>query len=133
MVLAKREGAGVMRYGIWVASAMLLVLAGCFPADLTGTKPDGGRVGVKFYPGGSALDDLVIVGDRNFLGKGQYQMDDPLADVGFRMNDGPRIQAECTLTGKDIMDQPECKQYTVYRSDFEPIPVGTVFLRPEMF
>lgn len=127
-------GPETLRYDfLAVAGLMVLALAGCFPADLAGTRPDGGRISLMFYPGGSALDDLVIVEGRNFFGKGQYQMDDPLADVGFRMNDGPRIQAECSLKGKDIMDQPECKQYTVYRSDFEPIPVGTVFPRPEMF
>ncbi|WP_041527053.1 hypothetical protein [Paracoccus aminophilus] len=111
----------------------VVMLAGCFPTDLTGVRPDGTKITMMFYPGGSRLDDLTIIEGRNYFGKGQYQMDDPLADVGFRMKDGPRIQAECTLKGKDIMDQPECKEYTVYRSDFALIPEGTRFARPEMF
>ena len=119
---------------VWTFAALaLLALAGCFPTDLTGTKPDGGKITLMFYPGGSKLDDLVILAGQNHFGKGQYQIDDPLADVGFRLQNGTRIQAECTLTGKDMMGDPECKEYTVYRSTFAPIPEGTRFPRPEMF
>ncbi|MDF3607976.1 hypothetical protein PE067_18690 [Paracoccus sp. DMF-8] len=110
-----------------------LFLAGCFPTDLTGVRADGGQIKAMFYPGGNRLDDLVIVDGRNYFGKGQYQMDDPLADVGFRFKDGMRVQAECSRTGKDIMGAEECTEYTVYRSDFPPIPEGTRFARPEMF
>lgn len=111
----------------------LTLLAGCFPTDLTGVRPDRTKIAMMFYPGGNRLDDLIIIEGRNYFGKGQYQMDDPFADVGFRMNEGPRIQAECTLKGKDVMDQPQCKEYTVYRTDFDLIPEGTRFARPEMF
>lgn len=119
--------------GTAVALALVLGLSGCLPADLTGKKPDGSIVSVSFYPGGNALDDLVIVDERNFFGQGQYQIDDPLADVGFRLNGGPRVQAECSRIGTDILGDPECKEYTVYRSDFDPIPAGTVFDRPQIF
>ena len=55
------------------------------------------------------------------------------ADVGFRFDDGTRVQAECTLQGKDLMGDAECGEYTVYRSDFPLIPQGTRFPRPDMF
>lgn len=116
----------------WLVGVMLSV-AGCFPTDLSGARPDGGRVELMFYPGGGMLDDLVIIEGRNFFGKGQYQVDDPLADVGFRLNGGERVRAECSTVGKDVLGQPECAEYTVYRSDFAPIPEGTRFARPQMF
>ena len=116
-----------------LAAAGVVALAGCFPTEITGTRQDGSRIALMFYPGGNRLKDLVIIEGRNHFGQGQYQMDDPLADVGFRFEDGTRVQAECTLQGQDIMGDPECQEYTVYRSDFPQIPEGTRFSRPEMF
>jgi hypothetical protein len=111
----------------------LVFVCGCFPAEITAKKPDGGVVNALFYPGGSILKDILIIDDVNYFGKAQYQMDDPLADIGFRFENGSRIVAECTQEGKDIIGQPECKSYEVYRSDFELIPEGSTAVRPEMF
>lgn len=122
------------RIRLWLCAAVgVATLAGCFPTEMVGTREDGGRVALMFYPGGNRLKDLVIIDGVNHFGQGQYQMDDPLADVGFRFDDGTRVQAECTLQGKDLMGDAECGEYTVYRSDFPLIPQGTRFPRPDMF
>lgn len=78
-----------------------------------------------FYPGGSKLDDLVIMDGSNYFGHAIYQYDDRLGDVGFRFEDGRRVQAECTRSGKDFIGKDECQEYTVYRSSFDAIPLGT--------
>jgi hypothetical protein len=83
-----------------------------------------------FYPGGTALDDLLIIAGKNYFGKAQYQMDDPVGDVGFRFKSGERFQAECTQKGLNIIGKPECKKYTIYRSSFPLLPEKTVFLKP---
>ena len=118
---------------ITTASFLAILLSGCFPAEvsLRGAKTEDATI--LFYPGGNRLDDLLIVDGVNHFGKAQYQMDDPLADVGFRFNSGERVQAECVKIGEDIIGQPECKRYEVYRSSFDAIPVGTNAARPEMF
>ena len=115
-----------------IPSGVLLtvLLAGCLPGEITGQKPNGEKVSALFYPGGTALDDLLIIGGKNYFGKAQYQIDDPMGDVGFRLKSGERIQAECTQKGKDIIGQPDCKRYTVYRSSFALLPEKTVINKP---
>ncbi len=113
--------------GVTVIAALL---AGCVPAEITGQKPNGEKVSVLFYPGANNLDDLLIIGGKNYFGKAQYQIDDPMADVGFRFKTGERVQAECTQKGKDILGQPQCKKYMVYRSTFALLPEKTVINRP---
>lgn len=105
-------------------------LSGCIPSELVGSKPGGGKVTALYYPGAPALEDLLIIGGTNYFGKAQYQMDDPVADIGFRFKSGERFQAECTLVGKNIIGDKECKRYTVVRSTFPLIPEKTVFPRP---
>ena len=111
----------------------ILALTGCMPADIVGRKPDGREVRVMFYPGGETLDDLIIIGGVNYFGKAQYQINDPLADIGFRLKSSERVQAECIATRKDFAGDDECAQYKVYRSSFDLIPVGTIFDRPSTF
>lgn len=111
--------------------AMCLTIAACSPAKIQGSLPSGGTIEMAFYPGGNQLDDLVIIDKTNYFGKAQYQMNDPLGDIGFRFTSGDRVQAECTTVGKNIIGKPECQQYTVYRSTFALIPEGTTFLRPK--
>ncbi|MDU8927011.1 hypothetical protein RXV86_06415 [Alisedimentitalea sp. MJ-SS2] len=82
-----------------------------------------------FYPGGNTIDDLLIVDGVNHFGKAQYQIDDPLGDIGFKFSTGERIQAECVREGKNIIGDPECQRYEVYRSSFDPID-GTQADRP---
>ncbi|MBC6442178.1 MAG: hypothetical protein GDA53_03470 [Rhodobacteraceae bacterium] len=108
-------------------------VTGCFPADITGRTPSGQEITLLFYPGGDNLDDLVIFDGQNYFGTAQYQIDDPLADIGFRFNSGERIQAECIVSGKDILGMDECRRYEVYRSSWDIIPEGTLFYRPEIF
>lgn len=112
--------------GILVA----ILLTGCLPAEITAQKPNGEKISAIFYPGGSALDDLLIIGGKNYFGKAQYQINDPMGDVGFRFNSGERIQAECTQKGKDIIGNPDCKRYTVFRSSFPQFPEKTVINKP---
>ena len=116
-----------------ISAALLVFLAGCFPSDINGRRPDGNNVKLLFYPGGNRLDDLVIFEGTNYFGKAQYQIDDPLGDIGFRLSSGERVQAECVLVGKDIIGNDECKRYVVYRSSWDVIPEGTIFDRPEMY
>lgn len=111
----------------------LMLLSACMPAEIKGEKPNGDQVTLSFYPGGTSLDDLVIIDGKNHFGKAQYQMDDPIGDIGFRFNTGERVQAECVLVGKDIIGQDECKQYEVYRSNWAQIPSGTKFARPSLY
>lgn len=44
-----------------------------------------------------------------------------------------RVQAECIKVGENIVGDPECKRYEVYRSSFKAIPVGSIADRPEAF
>ncbi len=111
----------------------LLGLQGCIPTPVEGVDPNGQSLSFKFYTGGEKLDDLLIIGDVNHFGKAQYQIDDPLADIGFRFNSGQRVQAECIRTQKDIIGDDECTEYQVYRSSFDQIPSGSRFFRPSLF
>lgn len=88
---------------------------------------------LMFYFGGSKLDDLVIFVGQNYFGKGQYQIDDFLVDVGFWLEDGMWIQVECILIGKDMMGDLECKEYIVYCLIFLLIFEGMWFFWFEMF
>tara|TARA_R110002020_G_scaffold36894_33_gene111018 strand:- start:3336 stop:3650 length:315 start_codon:yes stop_codon:yes gene_type:complete len=103
------------------------------PALIQGRTPTGDAITLSFYPGGQTLPDLVIFDGVNHFGKAMYQIDDPLGDIGFRFEDGTRVQAECTRVGKDILGDDECSEYTVYRSSFEAVPEGSIFNRPELF
>ncbi len=60
----------------------------------------------------------MIIEDTNYFGKAEYQYDDPMTDIGFRLKSGQRVQAECTATGKDVIGKDECEKYEVYRSTF---------------
>lgn len=106
------------------------VVSGCVPSEINALKPNGEKVTAMFYPGGNSLDDLLIINGKNHFGKAQYQIDDPLADVGFRFQTGERFQAECAKRGKDIIGQPECKLYVVFRSNFPLLPEKTQIQRP---
>lgn len=110
----------------------VMIMTGCMPAEVEVKTPQG-KLKVMFYPGGSVLQDLIIIQGKNYFGTAQYQMDDALADIGFRFADGTRVQAECSSAGKDIIGQPECKIYTVYRSSFALIPAGSVVPKPALF
>ena len=44
----------------------------------------------------------MIIDGQNYFGKSEYQMQDPLGDIGFRLNSGERVQAECKVIGKDL-------------------------------
>ena len=110
-----------------------LVLSACMPAEVIGQKPDGQEIRVMFYPGGTVLDDLIIIDGVNYFGSAQYQIDDPTGDVGFRLSSGERVQAECVSTRKDFIGNDECVRYEVYRSSFELIPMGSTFNAPSIF
>lgn len=73
------------------ASALALVaiiaLGACFPTEFQ-VETEQKTSTVMFYPGGDILDDLLIIDGVNYFGKAHYQIDDPLADIGFRLNDG---------------------------------------------
>jgi|GEM_PF-3190150 len=116
-----------------IVTLLFSILGGCFPAEIKGKTPSGDAIKFLFYTGGSKLDDLIIYNSVNYFGKAQYQIDDPVGDVGFRINTGDRVQAECTIKGVDIIGNIECKLYTVYRSSVSFIPVDTIIYRPEMF
>lgn len=119
----------------WVTRATVmmgvLIQSGCMSTPLTLTLPSGETKSIAFYTGGSSMEDLVIIDGTNYFGKAQYQMDDPLGDIGFRLTSGERVQAECTSIGKNSLGKDECKIYTVYRSSFPPIPVGTTAPKPD--
>lgn len=106
------------------------LLTGCIPTEIEGIKPGGEKIVAQFYPGGNALDDLLIFKSVNYFGKAQYQMDDPVGDIGFRFKSGERFQAECTLVGKNVIGDKDCKRYMVSRSTFPLIPEKTVLLKP---
>lgn len=76
---------------------------------------------------------MVIFDGVNYFGKAQYQVDDPLGDIGFRLSSGERVQAECIEQGKDFIGQTECKTYEVYRSSWSLVPEGALFPRPSVF
>ena len=110
-----------------------IALSACMPAEVIGQKPDGQEVRVMFYPGGTVLDDLIIIDGVNYFGSAQYQIDDPVGDVGFRLSSGERVQAECVSTRKDFIGNDECVRYEVYRSSFDLIPMGSTFNAPSIF
>ena len=117
-------------------SICLMIVLGlttsCMPSEFqinNGQK----TLNVMFYPGSDILDDLLIIDGENYFGKAQFQLDDPLGDIGFRMNNGQRVQAECSKVGKDWLDEDECKEYTVYRSSFALIPEGVRIPKPSLF
>jgi hypothetical protein len=116
-----------------VSIAALMCLSGCMAADVYGTTPAGSRVQIRFYPGAPTLDDLMIIGGVNYFGTAQYDYDDPIGDIGFRLLSGERVQAECAQVGRDTIGQQECRIYSVYRSTFNLIPVGTTFAAPSLF
>jgi len=116
-----------------IVCGIAIFLTGCFPAEITLEDAATQSPKILFYPGGDVIDDLLIVDGENHFGKAQYQIDDPMGDIGFRLNDDRRVQAECILQGQDIIGQPECKRYEVYRSSFDMIPEGTRANRPSMF
>lgn len=109
-----------------------IFLSGCLPAEINIKTPKGERLNVLFYPGGEALDDLIIFSGKNYFGKAEFQIGNPLGDIGFKLKTGERVQAECTLTGKDIIGQPQCKEYKVYRSTFALFPTGSIILKPNI-
>jgi hypothetical protein len=103
------------------------------PAEITGVKPNGTNITVIFYPGGVSLDDLIIINGANYFGTAQYQIDDPLADIGFRLSSNERVRAECISVRKDFIGDDECVRYEVFRSSFNLIPTGTIFNRPDIY
>ena len=112
---------------------MSLFLSGCLAGAFDAKLPNGKTLRISFYPGGQTLDDLMIIDGLNFFGKAQYQIDDPLGDIGFRLKGGTRVQAECTSVGKNIIGENECKLYKVYRSSFPLIPKETIIPRPQNY
>lgn len=118
---------------MYTASFLVFLLSGCFPAEIVLEGAQTKAATIMFYPGGNKMDDLLIVDGANHFGKAQYQIDDPLGDIGFRFNSGERVQAECVKVGENIVGDPECKRYEVYRSNFKAIPVGSSADRPEAF
>lgn len=119
---------GSIRLVVQLFTAALL--AGCTPSLLVGKKPDGTEIQAKFYPGGSKLDDLIIIEDVNHFGKASYPFNDALGDVGFRFNTGERVRAECVAEGKNSIGDIACVMYQVYRSNFGSIPEGTLIPKP---
>ena len=119
--------------GLFVAALSAVSLSGCFSTGITLELPDNTFKEILFYTGSDNLSDLLIVDGENYFGKAQYQIDDPLGDLGFRLETGERVQAECIKVGKDIIDEEECTIYEVYRSSFSPIPLGTRIERPSLF
>ncbi len=108
----------------------LVLLSGCLPSEVYVQKPNGERLKVLFYPGGTKIDDLLIIEGRNYFGKAEYQINNPTGDVGFKLKSGERVQAECSTVGKNIINEQECKAYLVYRSTFNLLPVGSSFVKP---
>jgi hypothetical protein len=122
-----------MKKSLCAVTLCAVFVSGCMPAEVIGQAPDGNEIRVMFYPGGTVLDDLIIIDGVNYFGSAQYQMDDPLGDVGFRLSSGPRVQAECVSTRQDFMGNDECVRYEVYRSSFDLIPEGSTFNAPSIF
>lgn len=69
----------------------------CIPTSVKLTNADGHDMLVMYNPGGTSLPDLVMINGTYYFGKAQYQLDDPLADIG----------------------QDRCALYEVFRSDFK--------------
>lgn len=111
----------------------LPLIAGCMSAKLKVTRPDGKTLPVTFYTGNqlTGVDDLLVIEGKNYYGTVGYQMNDPLGDLSFRFEDGKKVQGECVEPGKNLIDQPECKLYKVYRSNFDLIPEGSTIPRPD--
>lgn len=82
--------------------APTLLLSACVPTAIEAHLSSGSTLKISFYRGGSALDDLMIIDGQNYFGKSEYQMQDPLGDIGFRLNSGERVEAECKVIGKDL-------------------------------
>ncbi len=110
--------------------AVCVLLSGCLPSEVYVQKPNGERLKVLFYSGGSKIDDLLIIDGRNYFGKAEYQINNPTGDVGFKLKTGERVQAECSTVGKNIINEQECKAYVIYRSTFNLLPVGSNFYKP---
>ena len=111
----------------------MIALSSCMPAKMQAHKPSGAMFDLSYYPGGSTLDDLIIIEGVNYFGKAAYQIDDPMGDIGFTFSDGKKIRSECISKGKDMIGQDVCKLYEVYRSNFDLIPEGTKVPRPQFF
>ncbi len=122
-----------MKNAFCIPLILVMTFAGCVPAAIEAKLPSGQTLKMSFYPGGNTLDDLIIIDGKNYFGKAEYQMNDPLGDIGFRFKSGERVQAECKVVGKNIIGDDECKSYSVYRSSFQMIPEGSVLPRPEHF
>lgn len=120
------------RFVFFLVFSFSIGLHGCMPSKLqinNGNK----SMDVLYYPGGNTLDDLLIIDGVNYFGKAQYQLTDPLGDIGFRFNDLRRVRAECVEVGKNIIGDDECAVYEVFRSDFSLIPTGITIPRPKQF
>jgi hypothetical protein len=119
--------------GLWVGVVALGLLAGCVPALLEGTRPDGSAIDAMFYPGGGPLKDLLIVDGVNHFGKADVDDNDPLADVAFTAEGGGRVHAVCKASRKvqhEDQTVDRCTRYEVTDSDFAPIPAGSIFGEP---
>ncbi len=112
---------------------IIMLLTACIPSEIRGKTEDDEIIVMQFYSGGSALDDLVIHKGINYFGKSQYQIGDPLGDIGFRFNNGKRVQAGCILVGTDFLGLEECKRYKIYHSSWEKVPAGAIFDRPKTY
>lgn len=123
-----------MRFAnLFIPLAAFVTLTGCFSSEIMIELPDNSMKQILFYSGSDNIPDLLIVDGQNYFGKAQYQIDDPMGDIGFRLQTGERVQAECIKLGKNFIDEDECKLYEVYRSSFAPIPVGTRTEPPSLF
>ena len=60
----------------------VLVLAACFPADLTGRRPQDDRVAVMSRPDDARPGDAAMHPGRGSAGKRAGQSRDPPADAG---------------------------------------------------
>ncbi|MBI1220220.1 MAG: hypothetical protein GC186_16925 [Rhodobacteraceae bacterium] len=121
--------------GLWFAIVAFGLLAGCVPALLDGTRPDGSAIHAMFYPGGGPLKDLLILDGTNYFGKAEVSATDPLADVKFRLETGQQIRAACR-TYREAKDEhgemvKKCTRYEVVASGFAKIPKGSVFKEPQ--
>ena len=116
----------------WTVLPAVVFLSGCLPFEAQ-IHTEVGTHNIMFYPGGSTLDDLMIINGINYFGAAQYQIDDPIGDIGFRFNDNGRVRAECISVGRDFIGQPECKLYEIFSSDFELLPAGTKVPKPTLF
>ena len=116
-----------------VTALTVTLLSGCFSTEIVLDGANTQSPTILFYTGSEQLDDLLIVDGKNHFGKAQYQIDDPIGDIGFRFKDGQRFQAECIKQGKDIIGEVDCKRYEVYRSTFDLIPVGTQADKPSLY